>query len=97
MFGFWLQRYTLLFEKQNSKLNNSKHSTPASSVSSSLQACIWKDNSLYVFELNDSWNIDLVEQVRARNGCSLDTNRSIMTVDMPAGATLFRSSGKVAS
>lgn len=48
------------------------------------KACIYKDNSLYVFESNDSGNIDLVEKVSARNDRSLDTNRGIVTVDIDA-------------
>ena len=48
------------------------------------KACIYKDNSLYVFESNDSGNIDLVEKVSARNDRSLDANRGIVTVDIDA-------------
>ena len=48
------------------------------------KACIYKDNSLYVFEPDNSGNIDLVEKVSAKNDCSLDTNRGIVTVDIDA-------------
>lgn len=48
------------------------------------KACIWKDQRLYVFESNDSGNIDLVEKVSARNDRSLDANRGIVTVDIDA-------------
>lgn len=48
------------------------------------KACIYKESSLYVFEPDNSGNIDLVEKVNAKNDRSLDTNRGIVTVDIDA-------------
>lgn len=48
------------------------------------KACVWKDQSLFVFESDDSGNIDLVEKVSAKNDRSLDTKHGIVTVDIDA-------------
>lgn len=48
------------------------------------KACIYNGLSLYVFEPDNSGNIDLVEKVNAKNDRSLDTNRGIVTVDIDA-------------
>ena len=48
------------------------------------KACVWKNHSLFVFESDDSGNIDLVEKVSAKNDRSLDTKHGIVTVDIDA-------------
>ena len=48
------------------------------------KACIYNNSTLYVFESDNSGNIDLVEKVSAKNDRSLDTNRGIVTVDIDA-------------
>lgn len=46
------------------------------------KACVWKNHSLFVFESDDSGNIDLVEKVSAKNDRSLETEHGIVTVDI---------------